>query len=119
MSDMKASLNTIIPQQGLESGPGFDVGGCDLPPPIFNPPPPEQPVPPDIWVEPEIVVNPGPDGPEGPEGEPPPEVVVNVFTQGPEPGPIVNPAHDNPIWAAIEGGIKLNEGDKPWKPIKP
>jgi hypothetical protein len=118
MSDMKASLNTLIPQQGLESGPGFDVGGCE-PPPIFNPAPEPSPLPPDIF-EPEIIVNPGPEGPvAGPEGEPPPDVVVNPFTQGPELGPIVNPAPENPVWAAIEGGIQLNEGDKPFKPIKP
>jgi len=119
---MKASLDSIIPQQGLEpADAGIDVGGCE-PPVIFNPAPEPDPLPPDIWVDPgpDIIVNPGPEGPEGPDSPEPPEVVVNPFTQGPESGPeggpIVNPAPERPWTEILQGGIHLGD-DSPWKKL--
>jgi hypothetical protein len=114
---MKASLDSIMPQQGLEPQDlGIDVGGCE-PPPISNPSP-DPPVPPDVWVEPEIFVNPAPQGPDGPESPEPPEIITNPVTQGPEgpDDPVTNPIGESPWTEILQGGIQLGE-DSPFKKL--
>jgi hypothetical protein len=116
MSMKPPSLDSVIPQSGLEPNDLTIDNGCE-PPIIFNPAPNPDPFPPDIFEpDPEIIVNPLPQEPD-PE---PPVVLINPVTQGPEGGPVINPIPNDPYRVIEEGLAQLqNGGDKPFKTFKP